>query len=132
MCIRDRLGTMRRPLPDQGWAGRAETERRLLARVDAIAACGEEVLPRLIGLLEERPVPDAHLTWALLFLLGSLAGDDAAEEAMRLARAAELDADGMAEALADALALAPHPALSVRIAPVSYTHLRAHETPEHL
>ena len=111
------LGAMRRPLPDQGWAGRAEAERRLLARVDAIAACGERVLPRLIELLEERPVPDAHLTWALLFLLGSLAGDDAADEAMRLARAAALDAEGMAEALADALALAPHPALSVRIAP---------------
>jgi hypothetical protein len=111
------LGAMRRPLPDQGWAGRAEAERRLLARVDAIAACGEKVLPRLIGLLEERPVPDAHLSWALLFLLGSLAGDDAADEAMRLAHAAALDADGMVEALADALALAPHPALSVRIAP---------------
>jgi hypothetical protein len=111
------LGAMRRPLPDQGWAGRATTERRLLARVDAIAACGENVLPRLIGLLEERPVPDAYLTWALLFLLGSLAGDDAADEAMRLAHAAALDAEGMAEALADALALAPHPALSARIAP---------------
>jgi len=111
------LGAMRRPLPDQGWAGRGEAERRLLARVDAIAACGEQVLPRLIGLLEERPVPDAHLTWALLFFLGSLAGDDAAEEAMRLGRAAALDGEGMVEALADALALAPHPALSARIAP---------------
>jgi hypothetical protein len=111
------LGAMRRPLPDQGWAGRAEAERRLLARVDAIAACGEKVLPRLIGLLEERPVPDAYLTWALLFLLGSLAGDDAADEAMRLAHAAALDAEGMIEALADALALAPQPALSVRIVP---------------
>jgi len=111
------FGSMRRPLADQGWAGRAEAERRLLARVDAIAACGEKVLPRLIGMLEERPVPDASLTWALLFLLGSLAGDDAADEAMRLAHAAPLDGDGMVEALADALALAPHPALSARIAP---------------
>jgi hypothetical protein len=111
------LGAMRRPLPDQGWAGRAEAERRLLARVDAIAACGDPVLPRLVGLLEERPVPDAHLTWALLFLLGSLTGDDAADEAMRLAHAAALDGQGMVEALADALALAPHPALSARIGP---------------
>jgi hypothetical protein len=94
------LGAMRRPLPDQGWA-----------------ACGEKVLPRLIGLLEERPVPDAYLTWSLLFLLGSLTGDDAADEAMRLAHAAALEAEGMPESLADALALAPHPALSVRIAP---------------
>ncbi len=106
------LGTMRRPLPDQGWAGRAEAERRLLARVDAIAACGEEVLPRLVALLEERPLPDPELTWSLVFLFGSIAGSDAAEEAMRLARAATLQADGMVAALADALALAPNPALA--------------------
>jgi hypothetical protein len=35
---------------------------------------------------------------------------------MRLAHAAALDADGMVETLADALALAPHPALTARIA----------------
>jgi hypothetical protein len=111
------LGSMRRPLPDQGWAGRAEAERRLLARLDAIAACGGDVLPRLIALLDDRPVPDPELTWALVFLLGSLTGADAANEAMRLAGSAALDADGMAEALADALSLAPHPALTPALVP---------------
>jgi hypothetical protein len=106
------LGSMRRPLPDQGWMGRAEPERRLLARVDAIAACGEEVLPKLVSLLEGRPVPDPELTWALVFLFGSIAGDDSAEQAMGFARTAPLAEDGMLEAIADALALAPNPSLS--------------------
>jgi hypothetical protein len=105
------LGSMRRPLPDQGWVGRAEPERRLLARVDAIAACGEQVLPKLVSLLERRPVPDPELTWALVFLFGSIAGDDSAEQAMTLARIAPLAEDGMLEAVADALALAPNPSL---------------------
>jgi hypothetical protein len=107
------LGMMRRPLPDQGWAGRAGAEQRLLARVDAIAACGEAVLPHLVEMLEERPVPDPELTWALLFLFGSIGGDDAADQAMRLARIVPLEAEGMLEAVADALALCPHP----RVAP---------------
>jgi len=108
-CLEDLalLGSMRRPLADQGWAGRAEAERRLLARIDAIAACGERVLPALVSLLEARPVPDPELTWALLFLFGSIAGAD--EQAMRLARISPLEADGMLDAVADALALAPAP-----------------------
>jgi len=111
-CLEDLalLGAMRRPLADQGWAGRAEPERRLLARVDAIAACGVGVLPALVSLLEARPVPDPELTWALLFLFGSIAG--AEEQAMRLARIAPLEADGMLPAVADALALAPAPRIA--------------------
>jgi hypothetical protein len=113
-CMEDLalLGSMRRPLADQGWAGRAEAERRLLARLDAIAACGDRVLPGLVSLLEQRPVPDPELTWALIFLFGSISGEDSAEQAMRLARIAPLPADGMLEAVADAFALAPNPALS--------------------
>jgi len=112
VCLEDLalLGSLRRPLADQGWAGRAEPERRLLARVDAIAACGANVLPALVSLLEERPVPDPELTWALVFLFGSIAGAD--EQAMRLARVAPLEADGMIDAVADALALAPAPRIT--------------------
>lgn len=117
-CLEDLalLGAVRRPLPDQGWAGREEAERRLLTRLDAIMACGESVLPSLVAMVEERPVPDPQLTWALVFLYGSIAGDDAAEEAMRLARVAPRRADGMVDALADAFALAAHPGLSPRLA----------------
>jgi hypothetical protein len=116
-CVEDLslLGSMRRPLADQSWTGRAEPERRLLARVDAIAACGAEVLPGLLALLEERPLPDPEFTWALVFLFGSISGDDAADQAFRLARIAPLDADGMMESVSDALALAPHPALTPRL-----------------
>jgi uncharacterized protein (TIGR02270 family) len=117
VCAEDlsMLGAMRRPLPDQGWEGRAVAERRLLARVDAIAACGDGVFSQLVALLEDRPLPDPEFTWALLFLFGSISGDDAADQAFRLARIAPLDADGMMESVSDALALAPHPALTPRL-----------------
>ncbi len=111
------LGAMRRPLEDQGWAGRAEAERRLLARVDAIAACGGVVLPRLVKLIEDRPVPDPELTWALVFLFGSLAGEDALDQAMLLARAAPATAPEVLAAAADALALAPHPGVDGVVRP---------------
>jgi len=112
-CVEDLSGlcAMRRPRPEQGWTGRASTEQRLLSRVDAIAACGAPVLPRLVTLLEERPVPDPGFAWALVFLFGSLSGEDAAEQAMRIARIVPLEADGVMDAVSDALALAPHPAL---------------------
>ena len=37
-------------------------------------------------LLEEHPVPDPEYTWATVFLFGSIAGDDALDQAMRIAR----------------------------------------------
>jgi hypothetical protein len=104
------LGNMRRPLELEPWAA-PRTEARLLARIDAIVACGDEVLPPLVKLLEDRPVPDPELTWALVFLFGSLAGDDAADQVVRLVRSADLDAPDMLAFVADALALAPSPAL---------------------
>jgi hypothetical protein len=104
------LGNMRRPLPGEPWAA-PRTEERLLARLDAIAACGETVLPGLVKLLEDRPVPDPDLTWALLFLFGSLAGDDAADQVARLVLTTDLEAADMLLFVADALALAPSPAL---------------------
>ncbi|MGD5588118.1 hypothetical protein QUT57_22700, partial [Xanthomonas citri pv. citri] len=104
------LGNQRRPLAGEPWAA-PRTEERLLARVDAIVACGPEVLPDLVKELEERPLPDPEMTWALLFLFGSIAGDDAADQVVRLVLSADLDAPDMALFVADALALAPSPAL---------------------
>jgi hypothetical protein len=104
------LGAQRRhdDLPGQTWAGREKAERRLLARVDAIVAAGVEVLPDLVAVLERRPVTDPELTWALVFLFGSLAGEDALDQVVRLARTAALDERAVREAVSDALALAPH------------------------
>jgi HEAT repeat protein len=103
------FGAMRRPMPDQTWTGREKPERRLLARVDAIIACGGWVLPGLVKLLEDRPLPDPDMTWAAVFLFGSIAGDDALDQAVRVARAAPLDVESVHLAVIDALAHAPNP-----------------------
>ena len=111
-CLEDlaMLGLQRRPLRIAPWHA-PRTEARLLAKIDALAACGARQLPRLVRLLDGRPLPDPELTWALLFLFGSIAGDDALDTVHRLARLAPLEARGMRSAVADALALAPHPGI---------------------
>ena len=109
------LGMQRRQLDGQTWTGKGRTERRLLARVDGILACGPHVLPRLVRKLETRPVPDAELTWGLLFLFGSIAGDDALDEAIRVARASALETPEVLEAVADAFALVPNVRIEGRL-----------------
>ncbi|HEX8699677.1 MAG TPA: hypothetical protein VF815_12615 [Myxococcaceae bacterium] len=118
-CMEDlgMFGLMRRPRPGNPWWSAERTEQRLVRRVDALVACGSQVLPRLVKLLEERPEPDPELTWANLFLFGSLAGDDALDQMMRIIRTVELSAPRMAEAVCDALALAPHPGIERAVRP---------------
>ena len=118
-CLEDlaTFSLMRKPLEGQSWVGRATTERRLLARIDAIFSLGEAVLPRLVRLLEDRPIPDPELAWAVLFLFGSVAGDDALDQVMRIARFVSLESSEMVEAVADALWLAPHPGIAAAIRP---------------
>jgi len=117
-CLEDlgAFGLARRPMePEPWWCPR--TEARLLTRVDALAACGEAVLPWLVRLLEERPVPDPELTWAVVFLFGCIAGDDAVDQAMRIARLTPLDAPALRESVADALTHVPHPGVESRLRP---------------
>ena len=106
------FGWMRRPLEDQTWTGRDKPERRLLARVDAIVACGLWVLPHLVRMLGERPLPDPELTWAAIFLFGSIAGSDALDQAVRVVRASTLEVEPVRRAVVDALAHAPHTQVS--------------------
>ncbi len=103
------LSLMRRPGEGQTWVGRSKPEERLLARLDAIVACGVWVLPRLVKILEERPLPDADMTWAAIFVFGSIAGADALDQAMRIARVAPLGVHDVQVAVTDAISLAPHP-----------------------
>ncbi len=126
-CLEDlaMLGLQRRPVRIEPWHA-PRTEARLLAKIDALAACGAAQLPRLVRLLDARPLPDPELTWALVFLFGSIAGDDALDTVHRLTRLAPLDACGMRTAVADALALAPHPG----IVPLVRGWLRAPEPAE--
>ncbi len=117
-CLEDlgALGLARRPMEHESWWC-PRTEARLLARIDALAACGEAVVPWLVRLLEERPVPDPELTWATVLLFGCVAGDDALDQAMRVARVTPLDEPALREALGDALTHAPHPGLAAELAP---------------
>jgi hypothetical protein len=117
------LGNNRRPEPDVFWY-RPRTEARLLARVDAIVACGEWVLPRLLKLIEARPVPDPQLVWAALFVCGSLAGPDMRDQMMRLVATVPLKQPPMRMQVADALALVPHPGIDEALRPL----LRARES----
>jgi HEAT repeat protein len=69
------------------------------------------VLPGLVRLLEQRPIPDPELAWAAIFLFGSIAGADSEAQVLRLVRALDLGAPDMAASVVDALALTPNPEL---------------------
>ncbi|MCP3065271.1 hypothetical protein LXT21_41510 [Myxococcus sp. K38C18041901] len=97
--------------PDEGdlWSELRPVEERLLARVDGILACGLWVLPELVKLLDERPLPDPEMSWGVLFLHGCLAGEDALHQVERLLRTVGLEVPEVFDAAADALFFAPHP-----------------------
>lgn len=103
------MSLIRRPGPGAHWRSTAGLERRLLARVDAILACGTGVFPRLVRLLAESPLPDAELTWAAIVLHGMLSGDDMFDEVIRLVRVTDLVEPASFDAVAEALRFVPHP-----------------------
>lgn len=105
------MSVMRQPDAGDVWSELRPVEERLLARVDGILACGEGVIPELVKLLDDRPVPDPELTWAALFLPGCLAGDDALHQVARVVRTAGLEEPDVFDAACDALAFVPHPGL---------------------
>lgn len=97
------------------WRSSERVETRLLARVDALVASGVDLWRDLVKLLEERPVPDPELTWAAVFMRASIVGDDALDDVVRIVRVVDLEAEDMVESVADALALAPNPAVEDRV-----------------
>ncbi|MCC7538261.1 MAG: hypothetical protein IT379_18695 [Deltaproteobacteria bacterium] len=110
-CLSDlaALGRMRAPSPGLAWTDGDESERRLLARIDAIVACGPEILEDLRGDLAERPVADPDLTWALVLVHGCIGSQRAIHRAFDIAESSDLEDDEVRAALVDALSLAPHP-----------------------
>jgi hypothetical protein len=115
-CFEDlaNFGNMRQQTLLMPWRSSERVETRLLTRVDALVACGIDLWRDLVKLLEARPIPDPDMTWAALFMRGCLVGDDAIDDIVRIVRVVDLDADGMVEAVSDALALVPNPAIEER------------------
>jgi hypothetical protein len=81
----------------------------MLTKVDAIVACGVDIFPELVRLLDDRPIPDPELAFANVFFFGCLAGDDAFDQVVRLVEVSELSDPEMLAMLTDALVLATHP-----------------------
>ncbi|MFY1829228.1 hypothetical protein ACN47A_25140 [Myxococcus fulvus] len=105
------MSLMRQPDDGDLWSELRPVEERMLARVDGILACGLGVLPELVKLLDERPLPDPEMSWGIVFLHGCLAGEDALHQVERLLRTVGLERPEVFDAAADALAFVPHPGL---------------------
>jgi hypothetical protein len=103
------MGLMRRPVDGAPWRTSANVERRLLARLDAILACGIEVFPQLVRQLGESPLPDPELTWGAILLHGMVSGDDMFDQVIRLFRMSDLSDEVALGSVADALRFLPHP-----------------------
>ncbi len=115
------LGRMRRATDFEPWASGEDAEARMLTKVDAIVACGVDVFPELVRLLDDRPIPDPELAFANVFFFGCLAGDDAFDQVVRLVEVSELSDPEMLAMLTDALVLAPHPRIDL-VLPNWLTH----------
>ena len=102
------MGLMRQPDPGDLWHEMEPIERRLLAKLDGILAVGTWVLPALVKLAEEEPVPDPEMLWGAAFVHGCLVGVDAMDEVVRLVRTSPLDDADVLAAFGDALAVIPH------------------------
>jgi hypothetical protein len=83
-------------------------EARLVAQVDAIVEAGVSVA-ELLAFWEEAAEDDPWVTWAVVFMLGSLEGPTPLAAIGELAHALPEDTDHHALIAADALRAAPHP-----------------------
>jgi hypothetical protein len=69
------LRTYREPLAVETWLIPADSERRLLAQVNAIIGLGPHALGRVVALALDADLPDPGRVFASLFVLGCVAGD---------------------------------------------------------
>ncbi len=110
------MGVMRQPEEGDRWAEMRDVERRLLARVDALAACGPASWGVAVAALEEAALEDPDYVWGAMMLYGSVAGDDTFDQLLRVVSAVDLADDGMRERVADGWAFVPHPRAEAELA----------------
>ena len=69
------LRAYRVPQPDEHWRTPIDSERRLLAQVNAIIGLGAEALDQVAALAIDPDLPDPGRVFAALLVLGCVAGD---------------------------------------------------------
>ncbi|WP_343607773.1 hypothetical protein [Roseateles sp.] len=69
------LRAYRAPQPDEHWRTPIDSERRLLAQVNAIIGLGAEALDQVAALAIDPDLPDPGRVFAALLVLGCVAGD---------------------------------------------------------
>jgi hypothetical protein len=102
------MSVMRQADEDDVWHELAPVERRLLARVDAIAAAGPVYFSRLVDRLGDSPITDPQMAWAAVYFFGSLRGTDAVDQVVRLVRSFDLEEEAMFASVSDAIAFVPN------------------------
>ncbi len=106
-CL-ERMAMLSRLRDERPLRQRADIETRLLAQVDAIVEAHVSV-PDLLGFWDDAARDDPRLTWAVVFMLGSLAGGTALTGILDLVNGLADDEAEHAILAAEALVAAPHP-----------------------
>ena len=106
------LHSQRRPRAHEDWCAPARAEQRLLNQIDAILACGRDVIEKALNCLEDAEVPDPEWAFAVLLVLGCIPGEQAAQAAASAFKmVCERDRREGAAAV-DALALSPNSSIA--------------------
>jgi hypothetical protein len=111
------LRAYREPLDGESWLRPADSERRLLAQINAIVALGEDALNAVCERAIDPDVPDPGGVFAALMILGSVDDDAFAARALGVFERAVSRGAGERRAAVEGLSLAPHPSFDASLAP---------------
>jgi hypothetical protein len=103
------MGIMRTPDEGEVWTEMLDVERRLLARIDALLACGPDAWSVAVGAMEEAALEDPDYVWGAMMLYGSVGGDDTFDQLLRVVSEVDLGDEEMRARVADAWSFVPHP-----------------------
>jgi HEAT repeat protein len=106
-CL-ERMAMLSRLRDERPLYRRAGIEARLLAQVDAVVEARVSV-PDLLAFWDDAARDDPRVTWAIVFMLGSLAGGTAITGILDLVNGLAADEEEHAILVAEALVAAPHP-----------------------